>query len=327
MIVTRSPLRISLGGGGTDVPSYYEKREGFCISAAINKYVYIIIHKTFDGKLLLKYSQTESVDKVEDVKHPIIREALKFVGNTPNLEITSMSDAPAGTGLGSSGSFTTALLKALYLERYGGVTTELGAAKVACDIEINKLGYPVGKQDQFISSHGGVKCMSFLKDGDVLLKPLAISHDALYGLENNLLLFFTGYEFPASSVLKDQVDRSIANDMEMMNNLDNIKLIGKMSKSALESGNLRRFAKLMDEHWNLKRARSDGMSNKLIDEWYSEAMNNGALGGKLIGAGGRGFLMFYTEKHEKLRRAMYRIGLPELEFTFTDKGTEIVTWR
>jgi len=320
-VATKSPLRISLGGGGTDLPSYYTKKEGFCISAAIDKYVYIILHEAFIPKWILKYSQVEMVENIKDIEHPIIRESLKLVGSRPYLEIASMSDVPAGTGLGSSGSFTTALLYALYLKR-GHTVTEEELAKRACYIEIDRLKDPVGKQDQYISAFGGIKCFSFLKDGHVIVQPLDISQDTLEKLNNNLLLFFTGRRGLASLILKDQVEKSESNNKEMINNLDHIKLLGKLIKEALENGNLKTFASLMDEHWQLKRRRSKGISDTLIDNWYDIAMNNGALGGKLNGAGGRGFLLFYTEEHDKLRKAMTEAGLQELKFKLSQRGAE-----
>jgi len=324
MIITRSPLRISLGGGGTDLPSYYKRHSGFLIAGAIDKYVYITLHQTFVEDLILKYSKMERVKHVQDLQHPIVREALKLVNvDAPFLEITSMADIPAGTGLGSSGSFTTALLKALHgLKKNLVHPKEL--AEQACQIEIDILKEPIGKQDQYIAAYGGLTCFHFLPNGQVEAEPLKVNTETLYNLEDNLLLFFTGYSRTAASILKDQDQRSRENDKTMIENLHRTKELGYESRDALESGNLRRFAELMKIHWEQKRARSGGMSNSDIDKWYDLAMSNGALGGKLIGAGSGGFLMFYTEEKQRLRHAMSQAGLREVRFRFDFEGTKVV---
>jgi D-glycero-alpha-D-manno-heptose-7-phosphate kinase len=326
MIIARSPLRISLGGGGTDLPSYYERFGGFLIAAAIDKYVYITLHEIFVAEFIIKYSKLERVMKVDDIEHPIIREALKLVGiEHASLELTSMADIPAGTGLGSSGSFTTALLKALHAFKKNLVPNTDIAAQ-ACDIEINRLREPVGKQDQYIAALGGITCFNFDKDGHVEARPAKISEETRYNLEDNLLMFFTGYSRSAGSILKDQNDRSRQDDKAMLENLHQTKDLGYASQKAIESGNLREFARLMDEHWRRKQARSSGMSNPKINEWYDLAMASGALGGKLIGAGGGGFLMFYAEEGKaRLRHAMREAGLKEVRFRFDFEGTKLVS--
>jgi D-glycero-alpha-D-manno-heptose-7-phosphate kinase len=324
MIITRSPLRISLGGGGTDLPSYYEEHSGFLIAAAIDKYIYITLHRTFVQELIVKYSKLERVKSVDEVEHPIIREALKMLGVTnPHLEITSMADIPAGTGLGSSGSFTTALLKALHAWRMN-LVHPADLAEQACEIEITRLGEPVGKQDQYIAAYGGITCFKFMPDGRVDAWPLKIFEETLYNLEDNLLLFFTGYSRSASSILKEQKTKTLAMDKSMVENLHFVKDLGKQSQKALESGDLREFARLMDVHWQRKKERSGSMTNPQINEWYDYAIANGALGGKLIGAGGGGFLMFYAEDKAKLRHAMREKGLTEVRFRFDFEGTKIV---
>jgi D-glycero-alpha-D-manno-heptose-7-phosphate kinase len=324
MIITRSPLRISLGGGGTDLPSYYRKHSGFLIAAAIDKYVYITLHQTFVQELIVKYSKLERVRNVDEVQHPIIREALRLVGiEGPYLELTSMADIPAGTGLGSSGSFTTALLKALHTYKKNLVhPREL--AEQACHIEIDLLGEPIGKQDQYIAAYGGLTCFQFLPNDHVEVWPLKIDTETLYNLEDNLLLFFTGYSRAASSILKEQDEKSRQRDQSMVDNLHFIKELGYQSKEALEAGDLRRFAELMNVHWEYKKQRSGAMSNREIDRWYQLAMENGALGGKLIGAGGGGFLMFYAEEKTRLRHAMAHTGLREVRFRFDFEGTKVV---
>ena len=322
MIITRSPLRISLGGGGTDLPSYYREHSGFLIAAAIDKYVYITLHQTFVPELIIKYSKLERVLTVDEVEHPIIREALRMVGiEAPSLEITSMADIPAGTGLGSSGSFTTSLLKAFHAHKKNLVhPAEL--AEQACQIELEKLGEPIGKQDQYIAAYGGITCFKFMPGGQVEAWPLKISQETLYDLEDNLLLFFTGYARSASKILQEQDDKSKQADKAMTENLHFVKELGLKSQVALESGNLPEFARLMDIHWQRKKERSGSMSNQDINDWYDCAMANGALGGKLIGAGGGGFLMFYAKDKANLRHAMREKGLAEVRFRFDFEGTK-----
>ena len=324
MIITRSPLRISLGGGGTDLPSYYQEHGGFLVAAAIDKYVYLTQHRTFQEEIIIKYSKLERALRVEDIEHPIFREALKLTGVTePHIELTSMADIPGGTGLGSSGSFTTALLKALHTYRKN-LVSPVELAEQACDIELNKLGEPIGKQDQYIAAVGGITAFTFNKDGRVEYRPCKISEETLFNLEDDLLLFFTGYSRSASKILKDQNDKSKGHDQAMLDNLHFTKDLGYQSLAALEGGNLDEFARLMDVHWQRKKARSAGMSNTQINEWYDYAMQNGALGGKIIGAGGGGFLMFYAADKKKLRHALREKGLQEVRFKFDFEGTKVV---
>jgi D-glycero-alpha-D-manno-heptose-7-phosphate kinase len=286
--------------------------------------VYITVHQTFIDELIVKYSELERVGSIDELKHPIVREAFKVVGLEVNsLEITSMADIPAGTGLGSSGSFTTALLKALYSHRKMLIhPREL--AEQACDIEINRLQEPIGKQDQYIAAFGGLTCFRFNQDDSVEACPLKIDTETLYNLEDNLLLFFTGYSRSASSILKEQNDKTKQQNSDMIQNLNYVKDLGLRSCEALESGRLLDFGKLMDEHWQHKKKRSGGMSNAKINEWYDHAMANGAAGGKLIGAGGGGFLMFYAEDKTKLRHAMTVAGLKEVRFRFDFEGTKSI---
>lgn len=325
MIIVRSPLRISLGGGGTDLPSYYRDHSGFLIAAAIDKYVYITLHETFVDELIIKYSKLERVNELGDIEHPIIRESLKHVGiNGMHLEITSMADIPSGTGLGSSGSFTTALLKALHTYKKNLVHPQ-HLAEEACHIELNLLKEPIGKQDQYIAAYGGITCFNFRPNDQVEAWPLKIDQETLYNLEDNLLLFFTGYSRSASNILKEQDDKSKAKNNDMISNLHFIKELGVHSKDALEKGDLHRFADLMNVHWEHKKQRSSNMSNTKIDEWYEIARRNGALGGKMIGAGGGGFLMFYADDKSTLRHAMREQGLEEVRFRFDFHGTQVVT--
>ena len=324
MIVARSPLRISIGGGGTDLPSYYEQHGGFLISAAIDKHVYLTLNRSFGEQIILKYSEMEKVNSIAEIKHPIFREALKLLGITEsNLEITSIADVPTGTGLGSSGSFTTALLKLLHAHMKNPISPQ-ELAEQACHIEIDLLKRPVGKQDQYIAAFGGLTCLQIGKDGKVTVSPLDIDAETLYNLEDNLVLFFTGYSRSASSILQEQNDKSNANDREMIENLHYIKELGLRIKDALQARKLDRFGVLMNEHWQYKKKRSDSMSNSAIDKCYDLAMRNGAGGGKLVGAGGGGYLLFYAEDKVRLRRAMREEGLDELRFRFEPEGTRIV---
>jgi D-glycero-alpha-D-manno-heptose-7-phosphate kinase len=325
MIIARSPLRVTLGGGGTDLPSYYESHGGFLIAAAIDRYVYITIHDTFQQEFIIKYSRLERVNSIGAIEHPIIRESLKLteIDENGSLEVTSMADIPSGTGLGSSGSFTTALLKALHAhQRHLIHPQEL--AEQACDIEINRLGEPIGKQDQYIAAFGGITCFEFQPDGKVRAWPLRISEEMRFNLEDNLLLFFTGYSRSASTVLKEQNDRSKTMDPDMLANLHFVKELAVESQQALEGGNLKEFARLMNVHWQNKKKRSNNMSNSHINDLYDLAMANGALGGKLIGAGGGGFLMFYSEEKTKLRHVMREQGLKEVRFKFDFEGTKLL---
>lgn len=328
MIISRSPLRISLGGGGTDLPSYYTEHEGFLIAGAIDKYVFISLHETFDKRILLKYSKLENVQSLDEIQHPIIRESLRLVGldqsHNMHLEITSMADIPAGTGLGSSGSFTTALLKALHTHNNHLIHPQ-ELAEQACHIELDILKEPIGKQDQYIAAYGGLTCFQFNKDGSVKAWPLKVGKDTLYSLEDNLLLFFTGYSRSASAILKEQDDKSKKNNQDMMDNLHFVKELGYKSQAALEAGNLHEFGNLMNVHWQHKKKRSGGMSNSHIDEWYDVALKNGAVGGKMVGAGGGGFLMFYAEDQVRLRQAMRKLGLREVRFRFDFQGSQVVT--
>ena len=324
MIIARSPLRISLGGGGTDLPSYYREHGGFLIAAAIDKYVYITVHQTFVPELIVKYSKLERVARAAELDHPIIREAMRLLDiEGQYLELTSMADIPAGTGLGSSGSFSTALLKALHAHKKG-LMHPRELAEQACHIEIDLLKEPIGKQDQYIAAFGGVTSFEFLPDDRVVARPLRLDSETLFNLEDNLLLYFTGYSRSASAILKEQDDASRRQDSAMSENLHVVKELGYRSQRALESGDLTAFADLMNEQWERKKQRSGAMSNDRIDSWYRLARENGARGGKLIGAGGGGFLLLYAEDKTRLRRAMGATGLREVRFRFDFEGTKVV---
>ena len=324
MIISRSPLRISLGGGGTDLPSYYSRYEGLALSAAIDKYVYVTINRPFSQAIILKYSKIERINNVEDIDHPIIRESIRILNlKTPQIEITTLADIPSGTGLGSSGSFTTALIKALFSHYRRSINTKELAEK-ACEIEIEILKEPIGKQDQYISAYGGITEFTFRKNGEVEVTPLNISVETTHDLEDNLLLFYTGMSRSASLILQDQVKKSLEGNKEMTENLHFVKELGQKSKRALLQGDTPYFAELMHEHWERKKTRSSGMSNEFINKAYEIARGNGAIGGKLVGAGGGGFLMLYASDPEKLRFSMGKLGLEEVRFSFDFEGTKVV---
>jgi len=324
VIITRSPLRVSLGGGGTDLPSYYERNEGFLIAAAINKYVYVTANRPFQPGIVLKYSTEEQVKLISEVNHPIIREALNLMNlRTPQIEISSIADIPSGTGLGSSGSFATALLKTLF-SHYRRSIHPRELAELACKIEMEILGEPIGKQDQYIAAFGGITEFTFRKDGTVDARPLFLNMDTIHDLEDNLLLFFTGLSRSASSILRDQDIRSKQSEREIIKNLNFTKELGYRSKEALLKGDLVQFGNLMHEHWEHKKSRSNGMSNEFINSVYESAISNGAIGGKLVGAGGGGFLMFYTRDTERLRAAMRKFDLEEVRFQFDFEGTKVI---
>jgi D-glycero-alpha-D-manno-heptose-7-phosphate kinase len=323
MIITRTPLRISLGGGGTDLPSYSNRFGGFVISAAINRYMFIAINKSFSDDYFLKYAELERVKAVSDIQHPIIREALLQFHLPPGVEIVSVADIPSGTGLGSSGSFTVGLLRALTATRREVISVST-LAEIACEIEIDRLGRPIGKQDQYIAALGGIQVMEFKEDGKVEAKPLRIESRVLSQLQDHLLMFFTGYSRDAAKILDEQKTKSEENDAEMVENLHAVKELGFETRDALEEGDPDRFGEIMNRHWKRKKERSNLMSNSRIDYLYDLALVNGATGGKLVGAGAGGFLLFYSKDPRALRAAMTSEGLEEVEFSFDFDGTTVL---
>ena len=326
MIISKSPLRITLAGGGTDLPSYFESFGGRVLSAAIDKFVYIGITKPFDEKIILKYSQMEKVEKVDDVKHPIFRESLRLYKNEYSpIEITSLADVPAGTGLGSSGSFTTALLHAL--NSFHGISeSTIELAEKACRVEIDILGEPVGKQDQFIASFGGLQILNFESANISNVVPLRLTNKIFSNLENGLQLFYTGNARSASRILSDQKEKTLCGNNELIERLHKLKEQSYKVEKLLYSGNLLEYADTLNEHWREKRIRSEGMTNPLIDHLYETAIANGAAGAKVVGAGGGGFLMTYSETPEKLSAAMRKLEVRELEFKFDLEGTREVSF-
>ena len=323
MLITRTPLRVTLGGGGTDLPSYFTQRAGFVISAAIDKYVFIGINRTFTEDYFLKYSALERVERLGEIAHPIIRAALELHPVGPGVEIVSLADIPAGTGLGSSGTFTVGLLRALHAwQREHVSAAEL--AEEACRIEIDVLGRPVGKQDQYIAAFGGVSCFRFHADGSVDVAPLELPTATMHELEERLVMFFTGSSRTADELLDDQRKRTEAGDESMLAGLRRVEELGVSIRDALVAGEVTRFGELMHEHWVEKRERSPGMSNPDIDRWYEAGRASGAVGGKLTGAGGGGFLLFLADDPAALRAAMDGEGLAEVRFGFDHDGSTIV---
>jgi D-glycero-alpha-D-manno-heptose-7-phosphate kinase len=319
VIFSRAPLRISLGGGGTDLPSYYREHGGFLVSGAIDKYVYMLTHTVFQRRYRMKYSELEEVDQIAEIRHPILRETLLRHWRGNPLEIASLADVPAGTGMGSSGAYTVCLLKGLAEARRTSITP--GAlAEAACEIEIDVLGEPVGKQDPYVAAHGGICAYTFHPDGEVDVEPLELDPGALRRLRDQLLLFYTGEARSASKVLADQDTRSKEADQAMLQNLHRTKELGRQSYDLLRSGDLDAYAALMHEHWEHKRRRSPGMTGERIDSLYTLAQRSGCIGGKLVGAGGGGFLLVYAKQPEDTRQAMAAAGAPELAFDFEFAG-------
>lgn len=324
MIITRTPLRISFGGGGTDLPSYYREFGGFVLSAAINKYVYITINKSFLPGFFLRYSENEHAQGWEQVSHPLLREALMLHEAPCPLEIVSIADVPAGTGLGSSGSFLVGLVHALYAYERKRVTAEM-LAREAVEIEMNRLKEPVGKQDQYVAAYGGLLCQEYQPDDSVNVAVLRVSETALKELRDSLMLFFVGQTRSASVLLDDQRKRSEQRDKAMLEGLHFVKQLGQEIRRVLEAGAVHEFGQLMHEHWLRKRGRSSGMTNDRVDELYDVARTRGgATGGKLVGAGGSGFLLLHTLDRKRLRAAMTDAGASEMEFSFDFDGSVVM---
>ena len=324
MIVTRAPLRLSIGGGGTDLPFYSSKFGGLLTTAAIDKYIYIILKKRdFYDEFLLRYSKTEVVRKVEDIQHSRIKAALEYLNITDPVEITSIADVPAETGLGSSSVYLVALLKALHCYRREDVSSKK-LAEEAAHIEMEVLKEPVGKQDPYASAFGGLLNLEIDNAGSVISSPIDIPYSTFEELENNCLLFSTGLTHSAKEVISDQ-KRNLESDKDKMGQMHVIKDIGKEIKCSLEKGDLAKFGKWLNVHWETKKRFSSKMSTSEIDKYYDTALKNGALGGKIVGAGGGGFLLFYCENNKKkLREALAQEGLKELPFRFNRDGCKLV---
>jgi len=326
MIVARAPLRLPLGGGGTDLPSYYRRNGGFILAAAVDKYVYVSANRPAGDDLIrLKYSRSEEVATVAELRHDLARPAFEALGVEDNIEVGSMADVPAGTGMGSSSAYLIALLTALHaLQRRQISTHEL--AELSCHLEIDIAGHAAGKQDTYVAAFGGLLALEIKPDGTVDVQKVAVSVTTLEELRNGLVLFFTGMTRVADLILRDQQVRTDRDDQEVVDSLDGVRELGYRIRAALETDDLDAFGGLMNDHWQQKKRRSGAISNPQVDEWYELGLHNGALGGKLIGAGGGGFLLFYCPagQRHRLRHAMTRAGLREMPFDFDTYGAKVL---
>jgi len=319
MIISRTPFRISFAGGGTDIPSFYKEETGAVVSTAINKYMYITVNKYFDDRIILKYSRTEEVRNVRNIRHPLIRECMKLVGIQKGIEITSMADVVGGTGLGSSSSFTVGVLHALHAFKGEYVPSEQ-LAREACEVEIVRVGEPIGKQDQHIAAFGGFQYMEFLSNEQVQVSPIICSMKKLENLQRNLLLFYTGKTRKSSTILRRL--RKPNREKKML--LRRLKGLAQASRHELQEGGIEDFGRILQEGWEIKKRLGGGISTPEIDRTYNRALRSGAIGGKILGAGGGGFLLLYASSHHhaRLRKAMK--GWKEVRFKFEPEGSKIV---
>jgi D-glycero-alpha-D-manno-heptose-7-phosphate kinase len=325
LIITRTPFRLTLGGGGTDLPSFYAQHGGFILAVAIDKYMFLSVNTPIlDDKIRVRYTQSEMVDHVDEVQHTLAREALRYFGIPNGIEIVSIADIPAGTGLGSSSSYLVGLLNALHILMQDQATPQK-LAEEACEIELEILKKPIGKQDQYMAAFGSLTTLDIRRDGAVTATRLALDVDLLETLESNILMFYTHEMRDATAILKKQDEATRRNNGTVVASLCEIKDIGLEICGAISKGNLRRLGELMDQHWQSKKRLSAGITNPQIDAWYNLAKRNGAIGGKISGAGGGGFLMLYCEeKKMQLREAMRAAGLRELKFRFDFEGSKVV---
>jgi len=325
MIITRTPFRLTLGGGGTDLPSFYREHGGFILAVGIDKYMYLAVNTPIvDDKIRVRYTHSELVDTVDEVQHTLAREALRHFGITNGVEIVSIADIPAGTGLGSSSCYLVGLLNGLHALMQRQASPDQ-LAEEACRIELDILKKPIGKQDQYMAAYGGLTVLDISPDGRVETSRLNLGVELVESLENNLLLFFTGETRNATAILSRQDESTKHRDLAVLGSLREIKDIGLEVLDSLQRGNLRRFGELLDVHWQSKKRLSRGISNSQIDAWYELAREHGAIGGKISGAGGGGFLMLYCEERKaELRAAMRRAGLRELHFRFDFEGSKVV---
>ena len=325
MIVSRAPFRFSLGGGGTDLPDYYRQHGGFVVSAAIDSYMYVTANQRFYPSIRLAYSETEIVDDVADIRHPIFREALKMVGIASGIELTSVADLPSNSGLGSSSSFTVALLNALHAYKREFVSSAQ-LAREACELEMDRLGEPVGKQDQYIAAFGNITALSIDRDGNVQVEPVPVRAEVLDELQNNLLIMYSGVERPAKAVLAEQGQRARSGDAATLSGMHRIKALGHEVYDLLVRGDVDRYGDLLHEHWQHKKRLASKMTDAVLDQHYDAARAAGAIGGKLIGAGGGGFFMFYVRPAERRRvwETLAARGLRPLRFRFDLDGARIL---
>ena len=326
MILARAPYRISLGGGGTDLPSYYSQYGGFILSAAVNKYLYIYVNRpAADDFIRVKYSKYEQVSSPDEIVHDLVRPALKTLNLNGSLEIVSMADIPGGTGLGSSSTYLVSLLTALYELKREKVPIQ-ALAEQACHIEMELAGHPVGKQDHYLAAFGGITCLEIQEDGKVHVSPLNISITAVEEFRNHVLLFYTGLLRSSGEILQDQKRDTQQNHSTVVDSLHRTKELGYRIKEALEQGDVEKFGGLLHEHWENKKRRSGKISNPKLDQWYELARENGAIGGKIMGAGGGGFFMFYCPNgcKARLRKALKEAGLREMPYDFDFEGAKVL---
>jgi D-glycero-alpha-D-manno-heptose-7-phosphate kinase len=322
MIITRTPFRISFVGGGSDMETFYSRHQGAVLSTSINKYMYISSHKFFfKDQVRVKYSKTETVDRVDDLKHPILREALKKAGLKGGIEISSIADIPAGTGMGSSSSFTVGLLHNLYAIKRQYVSAE-ELAEGACEIEIDILREPIGKQDQYAAAVGGLNIFYFNPDGSVRIEPLYIKNEVYERLQENLVMFYTGSQRNASDILAEQ--KKNASQEDKFNVLKSMVTLVRELRDSLYNERINDFGKLLHENWILKQKLASNISNKDIEEIYNTGLKSGAEGGKLLGAGGGGFFLFYCEKHKQQKLKDSLKHLYNFEFKFDQDGSKLI---
>ncbi len=325
MIVSRAPVRFSLGGGGTDLPSYSREHGGYVVAAAVDKFVFVCVARRFQETIRLAYSESETVESVEQLRHRIFKEALKMTSVLKGIELHSLADVPANTGLGSSSSFTVALLNGLHAYRREYVPIEQ-LAREACELEIERLGEPIGKQDQYIAAYGGVSAMTFNPDGTVHVERLALRDEVIDELESNLVIYYSGVERSASAVLKEQAKTIVQNKDDAVQRMHRIKALGHDTKKILLSGQVDTYGEMLHEHWTNKRKLAANMADSAIDEHYEAARKAGAIGGKLMGAGGGGFFMFYVRAAERRRvhETLAARGLQPMRFRFDFDGARIM---
>lgn len=320
MIITRTPFRVSFAGGGSDIPSFYEQHGGCVLSTTINKYMYISVHPSFDEKeTVLKYSKTEIVKDIRKIEHKYFQDILQRL-RLSGVEIVSTADVPSGTGLGSSSSFTVGVLHALYSYKGKFVSKEKLAAE-ACEIEITDLGNPIGKQDQYAAAYGGLNFYEFMRDGTVIVEPMIMKTESFLQLEKNLIMLYTGKHHSASAILEKQSVNITAGNKEQ-NQIKLCKLAREL-REELQHNNIDAMGEILHEGWMLKRTLADGISDPVIDEYYEKALRHGAIGGKLLGAGGGGFLLFYVPEKRRLELKL-ALGLTELPFSFDRQGSAVI---
>jgi len=325
MIVSKTPLRMSFVGGGSDLPAFYREEVGAVLSTSIDKYMYICVNRKFDGRIRISYTRTEEVEHWQQVEHPLVREALNLVGIDGGIEIASMADIPSkGSGLGSSSTYTVGLLNVLYAYRNQFASKEKLACQ-ACEIEIDRCGEPIGKQDQYAAAYGGLNLISFHPDDSVSVDPVISKPDLLQQMEDSILVFFTGRTRSASAVLADQSAAMQTTDRRAL--MRRMVQLAFDMKEQLESGTLDHFGDLLDENWRLKAQLTSGISDPQIDTWYAKGMANGALGGKLLGAGNGGFMMFYAPKERHTEIATALADLESVKFRFDRTGAQIVFYQ